>query len=338
MTSPSPTNKYSPNPTIGVRFVRWFFISFALLSLTIFVWKRADIFPWIGMCNAAGYEDGNFMSYCHSTRYGDYEHRAFWKELEPGLTEQFSRAEVLFLGNSRAQYAFSTDAIRDFFLENAIPYYVFGFGMGSQNTVPEKMAEKFSLKPAALLINADPFFTDDVSNTNKNMLEDSSVREWEYKLKGWLQARQRELCTNEPAGFTGWLFCSGTEQVLYRNRSDGRWQVEYFRENKKIPVKVDNNQNLQVTLDQAVTIAERFMENLGVRRECMILTVTPRTSTPLKFARQLADRLGVQGIFPWPDNLVTVDDSHLDPDSATRWSTELMRQAGPVIKQCVNQQ
>ena len=318
-------------------FVRWFALCFLIFSLAIFYWKRSDIFPWIGSCNAHGYDENHFLSYCHSTRYGDYEHRAFWYELIPDLIEPVRRADVLFLGNSRTQYAFSTPAIENYFDQNEITHYVFGFGMGSQNFVPEKMAEKYGLQPSAVIINADPFFTDHISKTNMNMMEESNLRDWEYAAKGWLQKTQRDICKNKPESTAYKFFCTGIEETLYRNQENGHWRVKYFRKNKRIPVAIDNLQDLEVSLDQAVRIAERFRKNLNISQGCMILTVTPRTATPLAFARQLAERLKTPGIFPMPKNLLTVDDSHLDPDSAIRWSAELIRQASPILKNCVAQ-
>ncbi len=318
----------------GSRFVKWFLLSFAILSLAIFSWKRTDILPWIGDCKSQGYKDGNFLAYCHSSRYGDYEHSAYWNELEKGIMDKVKKADVLFLGNSRTQYAFSTDAVTRYFSESGLSYYVFGFGMGSQNLVPESMAEKFNLRPKALVINADPFFTDYTSRTNQHMLEQSLIRDWEQGSKRWLQNTQRELCLKDHNGLINWLFCSGRQDTLYRDPENGHWQVEYFRKNQRIPVAIDNNINLYISAEKAAGIAQRFVKKMGVSPECTILTVTPRTATPLAFAQELAEILNFPGIFPMPENLVTVDASHLDPDSAMRWSAEFLRQASPILERC----
>ncbi len=318
----------------GKIFLKYFLLSFILFSLTVFTWKRADIFPWIGSCVSEGYRHNSFLSYCHSNRYGDYEHRAFWHQLEPGLIENVKNAKVLFLGNSRAQYAFSTDAVSRYFKDHKLSHYVFGFGMGSQNYVPEKMAEKFNLQPQVLIVNTDPFFTDYISQTNLNMLDESQRSHWEYNVKGWLQKKQRAICNNHSTSLIHKLLCSGKEETLFRNRSNGHWNVKYFRKNKKIPVAKDNIFTSAEDIDKAVIIATHFIESFKIDSECLILTVTPRTSTPLAFAKALSSRLEVPGIFPFPNGLLTVDDSHLDPDSAERWSEEFLQQASTVIEKC----
>ncbi|HBR97562.1 MAG TPA: hypothetical protein DD979_09315 [Gammaproteobacteria bacterium] len=323
------------NALRGVRFARVYLLAFVLSASIIVVWKRADIFPWIGGCNPQGYDDTSFMAYCHSSRYGDYEHRAFWHGLEAGLIEPVREADVLFLGNSRTQYAFSTDAIARYFEQSPLTHYVFGFGMGSQNFVAEKMADKFDLRPSAVVINADPFFTDRISVTNQNMLEDSRTKTWEYGLKRWMQNQQRSRCAGAEDTLMNALLCGGQEETLFRNTQNGHWDVRYFRKNRRIPVAIDaNSGDLDVSVEEASRIAEAFLDKLQIDRNCMILTVTPRTATPLAFAEALAERLGVPGIFPMPEHLVTVDDSHLDPDSAMRWSNDFIHAAGEILESC----
>lgn len=322
------------NSLDGKKFSQYFFFGLLLFSLTIFIWKRADIFPWIGGCSSAGYSNDTFMSYCHSTRFGDYEHRAYWQQLEPGLIDPIKNADVLFLGNSRTQYAFSTDAIKNHFANNPLSHYVFGFGMGSQNFVVEKMVEKFSLKPKAVIINADPFFTDRISGTNASMLDESAVKQWEYAAKQWLQNRQRAICEDNSQGFISRLLCLGTEETLFRDKQNGHWDVRYFRKNKRIPVAMNESEITSEEMDKAIQIARSFQEKLGLSSKCILLTVTPRTETPITFARTLSVKLGWPGIFPMLENLVTVDDSHLDPDSALRWSEEFIGQADKILRRC----
>lgn len=322
-----------PEQSRARRFSLAFVLLAVLFSLSIFVWKRSDVFPWIGSCNPAGYSEGSFMAYCHSSRFGDFEHRAFWKELEP-VMPYVREADVLFLGNSRTQYAFSTNPVLDWFASSPLTHYVFGFGMGSQNIVPERLAEKYKLRPRSLIINADPFFTDFESVTNKNAFEESAVREWEYRAKMWLQNRQQAICANEGEGILAKLFCGGDMETLFRKYENGHWDVRYFRKNQHIPVKIDNNQSNRVSVAKAADIAERFFDSFGVDKECVILTVTPRAQTALAFGESLAAELGVAGIFPLPENLMTVDASHLDPPSADRWSALLMQEAAPILEAC----
>ena len=76
---------------------------------------------------ANGYSADRYIAYCAGANYGDYEHGAFWFDLEPPALDFASKADVLFLGNSRMQNAFSTTATADWFSAASARYYLMGF-------------------------------------------------------------------------------------------------------------------------------------------------------------------------------------------------------------------
>src|ERR1700693_1381297 len=59
-------------------------------------------------CSPEGYDSDHYLGYCQTEGYGDYEHGAFWFGLEPAALDFAKRADVLFVGESKLQYAFST--------------------------------------------------------------------------------------------------------------------------------------------------------------------------------------------------------------------------------------
>jgi len=316
------------------RFLLVFGISYLLIALAIILFKRWDILPRIEACHPGGYDDGHFMAYCHSTRYGDYEHWAYWNEADPVSIDAVRKADVLFLGNSRTQYAFSTDAVTRFFRDTGIRHYVFGFGMGSYSPVPEMMIEKYGLRPAVLVVNADPFFADIMNPTNEKMLKTDFLTRWEFTAKRLAQKAQHRICaTGQKGTFLFDTFCSGRAETIYREPRTGHWKTDFYRPNKHIPVTYTDF--LLDRLEETVERAERFIAISGVPRACILLTVSPRTGTPLAFAQRLAQRLGTPGLFPELDGLVTIDDSHLDDDSAERWSAAFLAEAAPYIDACV---
>ena len=58
----------------------------------------------------SSYGDHAYLSDCNASNYGDYDHGAFWFGLEPSAQQAAGRAQVLFLGNSRIQFAMGTPA------------------------------------------------------------------------------------------------------------------------------------------------------------------------------------------------------------------------------------
>src|SRR5688572_16088191 len=67
----------------------------------------------------SGYGPGQYLAYCNVEGYGEYDHGAFWFELEPDTHAAAREAEVIFLGNSRLQFAFSTASTERWFKERS---------------------------------------------------------------------------------------------------------------------------------------------------------------------------------------------------------------------------
>lgn len=78
-------------------------------------------------CAASEYGSDRYLSYCNATSYGDYDHGAIWFDLEPPARAAAANARVLFLGNSRTQFAFSSKATANWFWSLSESYYLLGF-------------------------------------------------------------------------------------------------------------------------------------------------------------------------------------------------------------------
>ncbi len=318
------------------RFLQSFVVMFLCFSAAVFVFKRTDLFPWIGSCNAAGYDQDHYMAYCHSTRYGDYEHYALYTGSEERAVDAMKQAQVLFLGNSNTQYAFSTSAIDNYFTGKGISHYLLGFGQGAQSPVAEKIIRRHGLQPQVVVANIDPFFSTETNGTFQRVLDQPDTLHTEFKRKKQLQHWQTKVCESEEQRFFNWL-CRGSNETLYRARSNGHWRTDYYRENLRIPVS--QSDLLLDQLDEAEMAAREFMDDINVPLDCLVLTVTPKTDTPVAFAEQLAARMQRPLVNPTVDGLVTIDHSHLDKASASVWSsaflTEFDRQLTQQLSQCI---
>jgi len=314
------------------RFAQWFCVLFVCLGAIVFVFKRTDLFPWPGVCNPAGYDSEHYMAYCHSTRYGDYEHFALYNNLEPRAIDALKRASVLFLGNSNTQYAFSTSIVSDYFERRGIKHYVMGFGQGAQSPVAHAVMKKHALQPQMIVANIDPFFSDETNGTFQRVLDGGDKLATEFKTKQKLQRWQARVCSDSDSRWSRWA-CQGTAETLYRSRANGHWLTDYYRENHRHPVT--SSDDLLESLDAAEQAANEFINSFNVQRECVVLTLTPRTGTPNQFARALAARLHLPLVEPELENLVTIDHSHLDKDSAKRWSSAFIDEFDQYAEHCV---
>lgn len=315
------------------RFAQWFCVMFVCLGAIVFVFKRTDLFPWVGVCNAAGYDSEHYMAYCHSTRYGDYEHFALYNGLEPTAVDALKQASVLFLGNSNTQYAFSTSAVSDYFERRGVSHYVMGFGQGAQSPVAHAVMKKHQLQPQMLVANIDPFFSTETNGTFQRVLDGDEKLAEEFKTKQQLQRWQSKICAQSNSRWARWA-CQGEAETLYRSRSNGHWVTDYYRDNQRHPVT--HSTDLLDKLNAAEQAANDFIDSFNVPRECIVLTLTPRTGTPTDFAKALSAKLGLALIEPTLDNLVTIDHSHLDKDSAMRWSTAFITEFDSYAQRCAS--
>jgi hypothetical protein len=150
---------------MSVRFQSWnylvAFLACALLSALAFAIGQMtfDSIP----CKWRGYSADDFLAYCRSQRYADYEHGAFYYGLEPDIRTNVRNAKVLFLGSSKIQAAFSTNAVRSYFDKLRIDFFVMGFGYAESSRFALSVLQRSEATPRLLVINADPFFTEHVS-------------------------------------------------------------------------------------------------------------------------------------------------------------------------------
>ncbi len=314
------------------RFAQWFCVFFVCFGSVVFVFKRTDLFPWVGSCNAAGYDAEHYLAYCHSTRYGDYEHYALYNATEPRAVDALKQASVLFLGNSNTQYAFSTKPVSDYFERKQLTHYVMGFGQGAQSPVAQSVIEKHQLRPQMIVANIDPFFSTETNGTFTRVLEGGGKLKTEFERKRQLQRWQARICAESDSRWQRWL-CRGSAETIYRSRANGHWLTDYYRDNQRLPVS--ESDDLLSQLSAAQIAANEFIKRTNVSRNCVVLTVTPRTGTPLKFAQALADRLQLPLVTPQLDSLLTIDHSHLDKDSAMRWSSAFIEGFDQYVDACI---
>jgi hypothetical protein len=285
-------------------------------------------------------DPSTFLAYCNSNDFGDLEHGAFWWDLEPTAVESLQRARVIFLGNSRIQFAFSTEATRNYFHERETTYYLAGFTYFENMVFAQRLIEKYQLHPQAVVINSDDtFFRNELLGTPKLILSSKTApifwqTLYQYLLKFTFSRIARPLCRTAP------FLCSQTRQTLWRERKTGewKWQETFADQNKFKPIDPTLRSPAPAEADM-LTIeksAAAFLATLGTRPECVILTAIPNSvSTDLPIANRIGEKFSLPVIIPHVDNLGTIDDSHLNGPSAERWSSAFLHDAAPTLDRCL---
>jgi len=284
------------------------------------VWARErSIFA----CQADGYTADRYIAYCNGANYGDYEHGAFWFDLEHPL-DFANKADVLFLGNSHMEKGFSTKATTDWFSGASASYYLMGFSYWEDMIFAGALLGKMHPQASVYVINVDDFFDRAVRPPAKSVMYDPQGRS-RYEGKQFWQHVQGRVCNSFGR------IC-GRKAVIFRSRETGAY---YSHEpDAMIPISYDAAVS-QDEVDRETTAATDFLKQF-TQGKCVILTQVPTVGTKIGDANAVAGALGMKLITPEiADGLQTVDGSHLDGPSAERWSQAFFEAAGPEIQSCL---
>jgi hypothetical protein len=286
----------------------------------------------ITRCRGDGYSAARYLAYCEATEYRDYEHVALYDGLEPAAIRNLDAADILVIGNSRAQVAFSTDAVDAFAARHGWRLYRLGFGFDEESAFAERLLRRYHLRPRVIIINVDPFFTGAASIVATPLLSggDRLTTYAHGLIQRLAQDIQRATCG---AHRLTWATC-GEARTIYRSRDDGTWDITDYRATRRYPAMIDPTRHLDM-LPRAIDVARQFLSAADLPSGCVLLTSVPSNFATPELARQIADALALPLILAPLDGLSTFDLSHLDAPSAERWSAGFVAAAAPFIQACM---
>ncbi len=276
-------------------------------------------------CAATGYTADRYLGYCQAEHYGDYDHGAFWFGLEPGIARSLSHAQVVFLGNSRLQWGFSSPVTAEWFSRLSAPYYLLGFSFDETYRFEGPLLRKFNVRPRVYVISLDSFFAPELSPPAQYVMNDQMAAV-HYESEHIAQYFHRHICGRLPA------LC-GKEYSVYRSAQTGAWFATPARFRRE-PVGADTTID-RTKMSQQLVAARAFLASLPVDKECVILTIVPTVRTQRDAAAALAAALDRPLVSPELDGLYTFDGSHLERESAQRWAEAFFDAAGPRIRSCI---
>jgi hypothetical protein len=225
------------------------------------------------------------------------------------------------------QFALSSKLTADWFLAHSASYYLLGFSDFGNYMFEAPLLRKLRPTAKVYVINIDAFFDQSDSETAKTVMRDESVKT-RYEQKRQWQRIHELICGHFKAA-------CGHDFTIFRSRSSGTWLLPGIQR-KSDPVSYDDDVD-QNMLESYTARGNEFLPTLSDDRACTILTIIPTVKTGIGSARAIAAALGLNLVAPMPPGLITFDRSHLDPESAQRWSAAFLEQAGPQIQKCLNQ-
>lgn len=309
------TRRQRANPTLYVSVVVLLTLAASCVELR---WRN------IFACQASPTSD-DYVAYCDVEHYGDYDHGAFWYALEPTIGSSLRNAEVLFLGNSRMQWAFSGTNTTDWFSLARASYYLLGFAYDENYRFEGELLRKFASRPKAYVIDLDGFFLPSASGPALLVMSGGDTFR-RYQDKQFRQRVQELVCRRRA------LLC-GHRFAFFRSRTTGQWARNGGSFDAVPTSEVATVDEADVA--QQTRAGAEFLSRLPIDRACVIFTMVPTVNTRYAQAAAIAARLHVRFVAPRLDGLRTFDGSHLDRSSAARWSRDFYRSSGPAIERCL---
>ena len=281
-------------------------------------------------CQAPGYSADRYLAYCGGANYADFEHGAFYFNLEPPALDYARNADVLVLGNSRLQVALSNDATVDWFKQAQARYYLMAFSYNEDMVFTGDLLRKLKPRAGVYIINVDDFFERRETVFADEILHDPDARS-RYEWKRLSQSWHRPICGAFPR------LC-GQKFVIFRSRETGA----YYRIPGPEPLIARNAVSYDpwvndATVKDSAALAIDFLREFAKGR-CVILTNVPYPDTKMGDAEAIAAGAGLPLVAPRLDGLYTTDGYHLDRASADRWSRAFLEAAGPEIRSCLEKQ
>jgi hypothetical protein len=262
------------------------------------------------------------------------EHHVLYFGLDEVATTHLRQAEVLLLGNSRLMFALRPGVLDPFFRSIGLRYYVLGFGFREADRFPLAIIEKFDLRPRYVVVNADGFFTDSLSDAATETTRESTFaarqHRWESETTHAARRALHRLVPNwvDLFGRPGFLW--RREVVAYRSRTNGTWEVYPWEATR---MGVDGRDMRTPALSpREIAAAQRFKAAMDARGASLVLTFVP-TPKPMAGGPGLfAELLQVPLVTAHPFGIGSHDGDHLDYNSAIAWSEALVRELARVIR------
>ena len=144
----------------------------AFIASSVYHFRVDNIFA----CPASGYTSDRYLAHCDAANYGDYEHGAYWFDLEPAAEMSAANADVLFLGDSRVQFAFSTAATAQWFSSASIRYHLLGFVAFENSIFARALLHRLKPRAKVYVIPVADFFQQSEAPEAKVIMQDDAAR------------------------------------------------------------------------------------------------------------------------------------------------------------------
>ena len=231
------------------------------------------------------------------------------------------QADVIFAGNSRSLFAFRAEACDSYFDGRNLKWYHAGFP-SENNVFTQHVLETYDATPQMVIVNADDFFTGNISTIARRSVDISSFGArtlyWESRMSYRMRHRLHQWLPHSPT-----MFFSPESMIVHRSLSNGSWHIG---ETRGRPTGVDQRSGHATPGDDHLKVAVQFQQFVNDRGGELVLTYVPKPTNDRARAAAISRHLGCRFVAPRLDELRTIDGSHLDNESAARFAAAFLRE------------
>lgn len=307
-----------------VRLVKRWFAPFLLLvlsfGLSVWLLPQLNLRPGIHpkLLTMPDHGDPGENAFFVYARQKELSHPILYYDIGESI-ENARKADILIIGNSRAQLGFREEpTIRA--AEN-LGLTVFNLAVGHADGVyfAFDLIRRHDLRPKIVVVNGGPFvFFQNYSRWAQEVVN----------MGGW-NARKTVI-----EGTASWWLTSRLHRVLprieyfdrrlnsrwihYRSSRNGWWR-NVLVPGSRYPVGMGKELD---NFNRSMELATKFKKDMDTRGTLIVLTTVPWNGTMVSHLEWFSENLGMAHVLPSYEGLQTADGSHLDPESASRFSKD----------------
>lgn len=227
------------------------------------------------------------------------------------------RADVLFVGNSRMPLGLREEVIVPAADELGVRAFSLACGHSDKVSLALELIRRHDLRPKVVVVSGGPHvFVEGLSDNARRALESSRWEAW----KRWMETRARWAIQSRVHRVVPKLDDHGdrltSAWIFYRSERTGWWQP-MLEPTGGIPIQVVAD---LPSYEYTLPLARELLAELEARGSQLVITIVPYGDTRVGHLPFLAERLGVPMVLPPFDGLQLADGSHLNRDSALRYS------------------
>ncbi len=232
--------------------------------------------------------------------------------------EHAREADILLFGNSRQQTGLREAVIHEEAARLGLKAFTIATGHADKTRFALELIRRHNLRPRVVVASGGPFvFTEGVSPWAREVM---AMDRWGALKKimelsaAWaVQSRLHQYLPRIDY-FDHSLIQGG---VKYRSNRTGWWHIELEPDGSYPVSMAPERRNYRHTLE----LTRKLKTELDRRGATLVLTVVPYRGTRTGHLPYLSSELGVPFVLPSFDNMVTSDGSHLNRESAIRYSS-----------------